>query len=127
MNLELPDVQAAFRKVRETRSQIANSCWNIEKVREFQKNICFIDLTKQCGSQQIGKLLRRWEYQNNLTCLLRNLFAVQNATVRGRQGSKSVKESVKAEYCHPAELTYMQTMSCKMLDLMSPKGWNQDC
>ena len=87
VNLELPDVQAAFREVRETRSQIANSCWNIEKVREFQKNICFIDLTKQCGSQQIGKLLRRWEYQNNLTCLLRNLFAVQNATVRGRQGT----------------------------------------
>ena len=42
-------------------------------------------------------------------------------------GSKLVKESVKAEYCHPADLTYMQTMSCEMLDLMSPKGWNQDC
>jgi len=46
VNLELPDVQAAFRKIRGTRRQIANSCWNIEKVREFQKNICFIDLTK---------------------------------------------------------------------------------
>jgi len=46
VNLELPDVQAVFRKVRGTRGQIANSCWNIEKVREFQKNICSIDLTK---------------------------------------------------------------------------------
>ena len=87
VNLELPDVQAGFRKGRGTRDQIGNICWNIEKSREFQKSICFIDLTKLCGSQQSGKLLRRWAYQTNLTPLLRNLYAVQKATVISRQGT----------------------------------------
>ena len=86
VNLEFPDVQAEFRKGRGTRDQIGNICWNIEKAREFQKIICFIDLTKQCGSQHSGKFLMRWEYQTNLTCLLRNLYAVQKATGRSRQG-----------------------------------------
>ena len=86
VNLELPDVQAGFRKGRWTRDQIGNICWNIEKAREFQKIVCFIDLTEQCGSQQSGKLLMRWEYQTNLTCLLRNLYAVQKARVRSRKG-----------------------------------------
>ena len=86
VNLELPDVQAGFRKGRRTRDQIGNICWNIKKAREFQKIVCFIDLTKLCGSQHSGKFLMRWEYQTNLTCLLRNLYAVQKATVRSRQG-----------------------------------------
>ena len=67
MNCELPDVQAGFRKGRGTRDQIVNICWIIEKAREFQKNIyfCFIDYAKSfdCGSQQTGKFLKRWEYQ----------------------------------------------------------------
>ena len=67
MNRELPDVQAGFRKGRGTRDQIANNLRIIEKAREFQKNIyfCFIDYAKtfDCGSQQTGKLLKRWEYQ----------------------------------------------------------------
>ena len=67
VNRELSDVKAGFRKGRGTRDQIANVCWNIEKSREFQKNICFIDLTRLCGSQQSGKFLRRWEYQLNFT------------------------------------------------------------
>ena len=87
VNPELPDVQARFRKGTETRDQIANICWNIEKASEFQKNICFIDLTKLCGSQQSGKFFRRWAYQINITCLLRNWYAVQKATVRSRQGT----------------------------------------
>ena len=87
VNLELPDVQAGFRKGIGTRDQIGNICWNIEIAREFQKNICFIDLTKLCGSQQSGKFFRRWAYQNNITCLLRNLYAVQKATVRSRRGT----------------------------------------
>ena len=66
VNQELPDVQAGFRKSRGTRDQIANICWIIEKAREFQKNICFcfIDYAKafDCGSQQTGKFLKRWEY-----------------------------------------------------------------
>ena len=87
VNREVPDVQARFRKGRGTKDQIANICWNIEKAREFQKNICFIDLTKLCRSQQSGKFLRRWAYQTNLTCLLRNLCTVQRTTVRSRQGT----------------------------------------
>ena len=67
MNCELPDVQAGFRKVRGTRDQIANICWNIEKEREFQKNIyfCFINYTKPFDhvDHNCGKFLKRWEYQ----------------------------------------------------------------
>ena len=67
MNYELPNVQAGFRKVRETRDQIANICWIIKKARKFQKNIyfCFIDYAKafDCGSQQTEKFFKRWEYQ----------------------------------------------------------------
>ena len=84
MNQKLPDVQAGFQKVRGTRDQISNIHWIIEKAREFQKNIylCFIDYAKacDCGSQQTGKFLNRWKYQT--TCLLRNLYAGQEATVR---------------------------------------------
>ena len=87
VNLELPDVQAGFRKGRGTRDQIANICWNIEKSREFQKNICFIDLTRLCGSQQSGKFFRRWAYQTNLTRLMRNLYAFKKPAVRSRQGT----------------------------------------
>ena len=62
VNRELPDVQASFRKGRETRDQIANICWIIEKAREFQKNIyfCFIDHANTINS---GKFWKRWEYQ----------------------------------------------------------------
>ena len=87
MNPEFPDVQAAFRKVRKTRDQIGNICWNTEKARQFQKNISFIDLTRLCGSQQSGKFLRRWAYLTNLTHLMRNLYAVQKAAVRSREGT----------------------------------------
>ena len=71
MNSELPDVQAGFRKGREGRGWIANTCWIIKKAREFQKNIyfCFIDYAKafDCGSQQIGgKLFKIWKYQTTL-------------------------------------------------------------
>ena len=66
MNRKLPDVQAGFRKGRGTRDQIANSCWIIEKVREFQKNICFIDYAKALTvwiTTNCGKFFKRWEYQ----------------------------------------------------------------
>jgi len=68
MNRELPDVQAGFRKGRETRDQIANTCWIMEKAREFQKNIyfCFIDYAKafDCvDHSNCGKFWKRWEYQ----------------------------------------------------------------
>ena len=66
MNRKLPDVQAGFIKGRGTRDQIANSCWIIEKVREFQKNICFIDYAKALTvwiTTNCGKFFKRWEYQ----------------------------------------------------------------
>ena len=84
MNCELPDVQAGFRKGRGTRDQIANICWIIAKAREFQKNIyfCFNDYAKALTvwiTINCGKFFKRWEYQ--ATCLLRNLYAGQEATV----------------------------------------------
>ena len=68
MNQELPDVQDGVRKGRGTRDQIANIHWIIEKVREFQKNICFIDNTKAfvCITTNCGKFLKRWEFQTTL-------------------------------------------------------------
>ena len=70
MNLELPDVQAGFRKGRGARDQIAKIYWIIEKVREFQKNIyfCFVDYTKSfvLFTTNCGKFLKRWEYQTTL-------------------------------------------------------------
>ena len=91
MNREFPDVQAGFRKVRGTRDQIADIYWIIERAREFQENIyfCFIDYAKAfvCGSQQGGKFLETG-VPDHLTCLLRNLYAGQEATVRTRYGTK---------------------------------------
>ena len=68
LNQELPDVQAGFRKGRWTRDQIANIHWIIEKAREFQKNICFIDYAKTFLwiTTNCGKFLKRWEYQTTL-------------------------------------------------------------
>ena len=86
MNNELPDVQAGFRKDRGTRDQIANIQWITEKAREFQKNICFcfIDYTKALtvGSQKLWKILQEMGIPDPLTCLLRNMYADQEATVR---------------------------------------------
>ena len=91
MNCELPDVQAGFRKGRETRNQIANICWIMEKAREFQKNIyfCFIDYAKafDCVDRnQLWKNLKEMGIPDYLTCLLRNLYAGQEAIVRNRHG-----------------------------------------
>ena len=90
-NHELPYVQAGFRKGRETRDQIANICWIIEKAREFQKNIyfCFIDYAKAFDCVDHNQL---WKIQemgipDHLTCLLRNLYAGQEATVRTGHGT----------------------------------------
>ena len=87
VNRKLPDVQAGFRKGRGTRDQIANICWIIEKAREFQKNIyfCFIDCAKafDCvGQNKLWKILKEMGVPDHLTCLLRNLYAGQEATVR---------------------------------------------
>ena len=118
MDHELPDVQAGFRKGRGTREQIANIHWIIEKAREFQKNIyfCFIDYAKafDCvDHNKLWKILKKMGIPDHLTCLLRNLYAGQEATVR--TGSKKEKEYIKAVYCHPAYLTSMQSTSWETL------------
>ena len=87
MNQELPDIQAVFRKGRGTRDQIANIYRIIEKAREFQKNIyfCFIDYTKafDCvAHNKLWKILKEMGIPDHLTCLLRNLYAGQEATDR---------------------------------------------
>ena len=92
VNHELPDVQAGFRKGKETRNQIANIHWIMEKAREFQKNIyfCFIDYAKvfDCvDHNQLWKILKDMGIPDHLTCLLRNLYASQEATVRTGHGT----------------------------------------
>jgi len=117
---ELPDVQAGLRKGRGTRDQISNIRWIIEKAREFQKNIyfCFIDHAKafDCmDHNKLMKILQEMGIPDHLTCLLRNLYAGQEETVEldmeQQTGSKSGKEYIKAVYCPPASLTYIQSTS----------------
>ena len=92
MKRELPDVQAGFRKGRGTRDQIANICWIIKKAREFQKNIyfCFIDYAKAFNCvdhNKLWKILKEMGIPDHLTCLLRNLYAGQDATVKTGHGT----------------------------------------
>ena len=120
MNRELPDVQAGFRKGRGTRDQIANIHWIIEKGRQFQENIyfCFIDYAKafDCvDHNKLWKILKEMGIPDHLICLVRNLYAGQEAAVRTGHGTtdwlqigKGVR---KAVYCPPAYLTSMQSTS----------------
>ena len=107
-------------KGRGTRDQIANILWIMEKAREFQKNIyfCFTDYAKafDCvDHNKLWKILQEMALPDHLTCLLRNLYAGQEATVRTRHETTDWfqigKGVFKAVYCHPAYLTYMQSTS----------------
>ena len=120
VNYKIPDVQAGFRKDRGTRDQISNIHWIIKKAREFQKNIyfCFIDYTKafDCvDHNKLFKILKEMGIPDHLTCLLRNLYLGQEATVRilyeTTVGSGLRKEYDKALYCHLVYFTYMQSTS----------------
>ena len=108
VNHELPDVQAGFRKGRGTRDQIANICWIMEKAREFQKNIyfCFIDYAKAFDSvdhNKLWKILKDIGIPDDLTCLLRNLYARQEATGHGTtdwfQIGKGVRQGCILSLC----------------------------
>ena len=130
VNRELPDVQAGLRKGRETRDQIANIHWIIEKAREFQKNIyfCFIDYTKAFDvwiTTNCGKFFKRWEYQATWPAFWEICMQVRKQQLEldmeQQTGSKSGKEYVKAVCCHPAYLIYMQSALCKMLGWMKYK------
>ena len=100
MKPELPDVQAGFRKGRGTRDQIANIRWIMEKAKEFQKNICvcFIDYAEAfVDHNNLWKILKELGIPDHLTCLLRNLYAGQEATeldMEQQTGSKWEKEYV---------------------------------
>ena len=121
VNHEFPDVQAGFRKGRKTRDQIANIHWIIEKAGEFQKIIyfCFIEYAKafDCvDHNKLWKILKEMQIPDQLTCLLRNLHADQEATVRTGHGTtdwfqtgKGVCQGCILSPC--SFLTYMQSAS----------------
>ena len=126
LNHELPDVQAGFRKGRGTRDQIASICGLIEKTKGFQKNIyfCFIDYAKafDCvDHNKLWKILQEMGMPDHLTwasweiCMQVKKQQLE-LDMEQQLGSKSGKEYVKAVYCHPAYLTYMQSTSWQMLE-----------
>ena len=87
MNRELPDVETGFRKGRGTRDQIANIRWIMEKAREFQKNIYFCFIYATVDHNKLWKILKDMGIPDHLTCLLRKLYADQEATVRTGHGT----------------------------------------
>ena len=123
VNCELPDVQAGFRKGRGTRDQIANICWILRNQESSRKtSISALLTTPKPLTMWITtnwKILQEMGIPDHLTCLLRNLYAGQEATGHGsnleldmeQTGSKSGNKYIKAVYCHPAYLTYMQSTS----------------
>ena len=119
VNRELPDVQAGFRIGRGPRDQIANICWIIKKAKQFQKNIyfCFVDYAKSLSVLITlnWKILKEMGIPDLLTCLLRNLYAGQEATVRTGHGTTDSFQIGKGVHqgciLSPCFLTYMQSTS----------------
>jgi len=124
--------QAGFRKGRGSRHQILNICWIIEKVREYQNNIyfCFINYAKAFDcvdnkKKKCGESSKRWEYQTTLPACWEICMQVKKQQLEPdmeqQTGSKLGKEYVKSVYCHPAYLTYMQSISWEMSGWMKHK------
>ena len=134
VNCELADVQAEFRKGRGTRHQIVNICWIIEKVPDQRKSSrktsasALLTMPKPLtvDHNKLWKILQEIGILDHLTCLLRNLDAGQEATVRTGHGATDWFQIVKAVYCYPAYLTSMQSILCKMPGWMKHK-LDQDC
>ena len=127
-NRELLNVLSEFRKGRRTRDQIDNIHWIIEKTREFQKNICFTDYTNifDCvDHNKLWKILQEMGITDHLTCLLRNLYVGQEATVRTRYGTKDWFKIGKGicQGCilSPCLFVYMLSTSCEMPGWMKHK------
>ena len=130
VNCELPDVQAGFRKDRGTRGQIANNCWIIKKAREFQENIyfCFIDYAKafDCvNHRKLWKFLKEIGIPDHLTCILRNLYTSQEATIRTGHGTTDWFQIGK-RVCQGCILSsclfnLLHSTSCEMLGWMKHK------
>ena len=134
MNRELPDVQAGFRKGRGTADQIAKSVRSLKKWESFRKTSTsgLTDYTKafDCvDHNKLWKILQEMGIPDHFTCLLRNLYASQEATVRSGHGIidwfQQGREYVKAVYCHPAYLIHMQSISWEMLGWMKHKLWSR--
>ena len=127
-NCEIPDIQAGFRKGRGTRDQIANIRWIKQKAREFQKKIyfCLIDYAKafDCvDHKKLWKILKEMEIPDHLTCSWEICMQVWKQQLeldmKQQTGSKQEKEYVRAVYCHPAYLIFMQCTSWETL------GWKK--
>ena len=125
VNRELPDVQAGFRKGRGTRDQIANISWIIKKQESSRKTStsALLSMPKPLTvwiTTNCGKFYKRWEYQATFPASWEICMQVKKQQLEldleWQTGSKSGKEYVKAVYCHPAYLTYMQSTSWEMLD-----------
>ena len=137
VNRELPDVQAGFRKgTRGTRDQIANIRWMIEKARDFQKNtyFCFIDYTTafDCvGHNKLWKILKEMGLPDYLTCLLRNLYADQEATVRTGHGIMDWFQTGKGvcQGCilSPCLFNLYAEYIMQKAGFRWSISWNQDC
>ena len=135
VNCELTDVQAGFRKGRGTRDQTANICWIIEKAREFQKNIyfCFIEYAKALTvwiTKKLLKILKEMGIPDLLTCLLRNLYTGQEATVRTGHGTtdwfqigKGVRQGCILSPC----LFNLCRVHHEKCWAGRNTSWNQDC
>ena len=131
VNWELPDVQAGFRKGRGTRDQIANICWIMEKAREFLKKTstsALLTMPKPLTvwiTTNCGKFFKRWEYQTTLPASWEIYMQTKKQRLEPDMeqwtGSKLGKEYVKAVYCHPPYLIYMQSTSCEMPGWMKHK------
>ena len=134
VNRELPDVQARFRKAGEPEIKVSTSTGSSKKQESFRKtSISALLTTPKPLTVWITtncKILKEMGIPDHLTCLLRNLYAHQGATVRTGHGTTDwfqiAKEYIKAVYCHTAYLTYMQSTSCETLGWINT-SWDQDC
>ena len=124
-------MQAGLRKGRGTRDQVANNCWDLGKAREFQKisTSALFTVPKPltvCITTNCGKFFKRWEYQTTLPASWEEIYMQVKKQqleldMEQQTGSKSGKEYIKAVYCHPVYLTYMQSTSWEMLDWIKHK------
>ena len=135
VNGELPDVQAGFRKGRGIRDQIANIHWITEKAREYQRNIyfCFIDYAKafhRVDHNKLWKILNEVVIPEHLTCLLRNLYAGQEATVRTGHGTDwfQIEKGVHQGCIYsPCLFNLYAEYIMRNTGLDESASWNQDC
>ena len=126
INGELPNVQDGFQIGKGITGQITSICWIVKKQGSSTETLTSASLTMLkiwlCGSQQLGKFLKRWGVQIYLICFLRYLYMGQETTVwmthETMDWFKIGKKYDKAVYCHPAHLTYIQSTSGEMLGLM---------